>query len=122
MIPITLYYSVRNHGDGSAYPHWFLTQEGAQADQDLQDEGWGESCTGSLESYERSTTHIEAIDNEKMVTFRQTLTEGPAILNGMSGKILDIESYGITFLEEGHEDIDEQYLTWEEVVTAQCIG
>ncbi len=43
------YYSVTNGGDGSAYPHWYESQELADWDNDHQSEGWGETCTGSIE-------------------------------------------------------------------------
>lgn len=44
----TLYYSVQNGGDGSAYPKWFETMELANWHQEHEDEGWGECCTGSI--------------------------------------------------------------------------
>lgn len=44
----TIWYSVSNGGDGSAYPHWMESLELAEWDQDHMDEGWGESCTGSI--------------------------------------------------------------------------
>jgi hypothetical protein len=44
----TLYYSVSNGGDGSAYPHFMESEELCQWDQDHMSEGWGESCTGSF--------------------------------------------------------------------------
>jgi hypothetical protein len=47
----TIFYSVANHGDGSAYPHFFEDSECADIHQDLQDEGWGESCTGFVNIY-----------------------------------------------------------------------
>jgi hypothetical protein len=43
------YYSIINGGDGSAYPHWFESQELADWDNDHQYEGWGETCTGDIE-------------------------------------------------------------------------
>ena len=43
------WYSVRNGGDGSAYPTFFESEELAELDQEYLDEGWGESCTGYLE-------------------------------------------------------------------------
>jgi len=43
-----IYYSVQNCGDGSAYPRLFESMELAELDQDMMDEGWGESCTGSI--------------------------------------------------------------------------
>lgn len=45
---LTLYYSVENCGDGSAYPRWFETEELAEWHQVHLDEGWGEPCTGSI--------------------------------------------------------------------------
>ena len=45
---LTLFYSVQNGGDGSAYPYWMESQELADFDQENMDEGWGESCTGSI--------------------------------------------------------------------------
>lgn len=44
----TLYYSVHNGGDGSAYPIFLESQELASWDQDHQSEGWGEDCSGTV--------------------------------------------------------------------------
>lgn len=44
----TIYYSVQNGGDGSAYPRFMESKELAEWDQDHMSEGWGESCTGSI--------------------------------------------------------------------------
>jgi hypothetical protein len=48
MSETTIYYSVRNCGDGSAYPSFFANERMAEFDQENQSEGWGEPCTGSL--------------------------------------------------------------------------
>ena len=45
---LTIYYSIANGGDGSAYPLWFDTEELARWHQDHIDPGWGESCDGSI--------------------------------------------------------------------------
>jgi len=45
---LTIYYSVENCGDGSAYPMLFDTKELSEWHQDHQVDGWGESCTGSI--------------------------------------------------------------------------
>lgn len=45
---LTLWYSVQNGGDGSAYPQFMESEELAEWDQDHLDDGWGESCTGSI--------------------------------------------------------------------------
>jgi hypothetical protein len=56
-----IYYSVANGGDGSAYPRFFYDEKCAQIHQDLMEEGWGESCIGSL-TITHSGTKIE-LDN-----------------------------------------------------------
>jgi hypothetical protein len=48
MAKLTIWYSVSNGGDGSAYPQWFETRKLAEMDQELMEEGWGEPCTGSI--------------------------------------------------------------------------
>jgi len=45
---LILYYSVKNCGDGSAYPDFFESAELAEWHQEHQWEGWGESCTGKI--------------------------------------------------------------------------
>jgi hypothetical protein len=65
MKKITIWYSIQNGGDGSAYPDWFLTEDEAEQNQENMDEGWGESCTGSVETFEGSDIHQEAIENNK---------------------------------------------------------
>jgi hypothetical protein len=41
-----VYYSLRNNGDGSAGLLWFDGQALANIDQEFQDEGFAEPCTG----------------------------------------------------------------------------
>ena len=51
MHKLTLYYSVSNGGDGSAYPQFCETEKIAEFHQEIHNEfgeGWGESCTGSI--------------------------------------------------------------------------
>ena len=43
-----IFYSVKNGGDGSAYPEFFTSMELAEWDQDHMTEGWGEPCCGSI--------------------------------------------------------------------------
>lgn len=45
---LTIYYSVDNCGDGSAYPRLFNTEKLAEWHQNHLYEGWGESCTGKI--------------------------------------------------------------------------
>lgn len=62
---ITIWYSVASGGDSSAYPRWFLTELSADQESQYEDGGgWGESCTGSVETFEGSDIHKQAIVNE----------------------------------------------------------
>lgn len=48
---LTLYYSVSNGGDGSAYPQFSLSKELCDIHQEIQQEfydGWGEPCVGEV--------------------------------------------------------------------------
>lgn len=68
---LTIYYSVRNGGDGSAYPTFMESDELANWDQEHMDEGWGESCTGSFTV--SSDSPITCVD--KIVTKEQFFVE-----------------------------------------------
>lgn len=60
----TLFYSVGNGGDGSAYPHFMESEELCEWDQEhMGDECWGESCTGSFAL--RSESDIFPVDDVK---------------------------------------------------------
>ena len=62
---VTVWFSIANGGDGSAYPQWFLTEDAAEQDQSDMEEGWGESCTGSVDTYVGSNIHKRAVQNEQ---------------------------------------------------------
>jgi len=55
-----IYYSVKDGGDGSAYPEFFDSDELADWHQEHLDEGWGEPCTGVLEVEGDNITCAEA--------------------------------------------------------------
>ncbi len=61
---IVIWFSIQNGGDGSAYPQWFLTEKTVEQDQENMDDGWGEPCCGSIETYIGSDTHEKAVQNE----------------------------------------------------------
>jgi hypothetical protein len=94
---ITLWYSVRNHGDGSAYPHWFGSAETADKDQDLQSEGWGESCTGSIQSFEGSDEHKKAIENDAEQATKLRLEEGMTV--EVNGCLVTVRSIGSDYID-----------------------
>jgi hypothetical protein len=62
---VKVWYSIRNCGDGSAYPYWFLTEEESEWDQDNQWEGWGETCNGSVETFVGSDIYKTACEMSK---------------------------------------------------------
>ena len=43
-----IYYSIQNGGDGSTYLWWFESMALADLDQQYMDEGWAETCVGSV--------------------------------------------------------------------------
>lgn len=59
----TLFYSVGNGGDGSAYPHFMESEELCEWDQEHMAEGWGEICTGSFTL--KSESDIFPVDDVK---------------------------------------------------------
>jgi hypothetical protein len=56
----TLYYSIRNGGDGSAHAYFMESEELCQWDQDHMSEGWGESCNNCFTL--KSATEIVPVD------------------------------------------------------------
>lgn len=71
MNTLTLYYSVSNGGDGSAYPKFSLSKELADIHQDMESElgeGWGESCVGVITLESESPITVRADDLEYFIT------------------------------------------------------
>jgi hypothetical protein len=62
---VVVWYSLINCGDGSVYPKWFISKEKAKKEDEDQEEGWGEPCYGSVETFIGSDIHKIAVDNEK---------------------------------------------------------
>ena len=81
-----VWYSIQNGGDGSAYPSWFLSAEEADMNQDSMDEGWGEPCTGSVETYVGSDIYNEGLQNRKKFE----------VFNLLKGKIPDVSDFDIS--------------------------
>ena len=62
---IVVYYGCFSGGDGSVHLTWYLDQETASEEEESQDEGWGEDCTGSVETFAGSDIHKKAIVNDE---------------------------------------------------------
>ncbi len=70
---IKIWYSIQNGGDGSAYLGYFFNEFAAQHDQDDMDQPWGETCIGSIDTYEGSDTHKEMINEmSDLLLMRET--------------------------------------------------
>lgn len=63
MNSVKVYGAFISGGDGSVAIRWFLTNEQAETAEESQSEGWGECCVTSVETFEGSSTHNEAIGN-----------------------------------------------------------
>jgi hypothetical protein len=93
-----LYYSPRNNGDGSVSLAWFLTAEAASADQNSLEEGWGEDCSGEIDSYEGSTQHVKAYVNEAAQRLRKSFKRGQVVfVNNEEKRIKEVHKDYITF-------------------------
>jgi hypothetical protein len=62
MYSLTLYYSVNNGGDGSAYPQFTTNKDFARIHQEIVNlgEGWGEPCTGEITLESESEIKIQS--------------------------------------------------------------
>lgn len=65
MTKVKVYYACMNNGDGSVSLKWFLTSEHAEKCEEEQSEGWGEDCTGSVETFKGSDIYTSAEANSK---------------------------------------------------------
>jgi hypothetical protein len=58
-----VWYSIQNGGEGYVYPMWFLSAEEAEKDQNDMEEGLGECCMGSVETFVGSDIYREGLEN-----------------------------------------------------------
>jgi hypothetical protein len=73
MKKLTVYYSVRGCGDGSAYPDFMESEALAEWDQDHL--GWGESCTGSISFVSESPIKTEDVESAENYFVERYLDE-----------------------------------------------
>lgn len=64
---VVVYYACFSGGDGSVHLRWYLDQETASDEEYSQDEGWGEDCTGHVETFVGSDIHKKAVENDTRV-------------------------------------------------------
>jgi len=57
---VVVWYACMNNGDGSVGLTWYLSSEEAEEAESSQDEGWGESCIASVETFVGSDIHRKA--------------------------------------------------------------
>lgn len=68
-MPIVVWYSIRNCGDGSASLQWALSKKEVEWDQEDQNdyEGWAEDCYGQVETFIGSKTYNDAVEGSKQL-------------------------------------------------------
>jgi hypothetical protein len=68
MYKLEIYYSIRNGGDGSAYPVFMESADLCRIDQKYMHEGWAEDCSGSIlvqsESPITCTREVRTVEKE----------------------------------------------------------
>ena len=106
LVKTVVWYSVDSGGDGSAYPSWYLELEHAEYVQDNADEGWGESCTGSVETYEGSDIHESAKDSSVDVALRIALAD-IADVRYLYASNKVVRTYGPPFGKDKAEEIQD---------------
>lgn len=62
---ITVTSSLTDGGDGSVYNMWYLTAHDAEYAQEQNEEGYGEVCIETVETFVGSNIHEKAIKNSK---------------------------------------------------------
>lgn len=97
---VIVWFSIQNGGDGSAYPKWFLTEEDSEIDQDGMEEGWGEPCNGSAETFVGSDIHRAATENSMKKEYIKTMND---ILEQKEKYDWVIENIFVKFFTEDHE-------------------
>jgi hypothetical protein len=65
MEKVEVWYLIVSGGDGSAYPHWFLTEDETEFKEEYEintfGEGFGETCNGMIETFVGSNVHRDAV-------------------------------------------------------------
>ena len=85
MNALTLYYSVSNGGDGSAYPKFSLSKELADIHQEMEmvfGEGFAESCTGQITLHSDSPITVAKEDAKWLITKKTLLKDLKYYLEG----------------------------------------
>jgi hypothetical protein len=60
-VKTTFWYYLRNNGDGTGTPVFCDSVELASLMEELQDEGWGDSCIDSIDMWATSKVHLENV-------------------------------------------------------------
>ena len=64
---VVVYYACFNGGDGSVSLRWYLDGDIASEEEESQSEGWGEDCTGHVETFVGSDIHRQAVENDQKI-------------------------------------------------------
>lgn len=78
----TIWMSIQNGGDGSAYPLLVESRELAELDQSHMDEGWGEECISSI-----------TVESESPITINDYITTAQMMLDEINDDYDENDSY-----------------------------
>jgi hypothetical protein len=88
---LTLHYSIRSGGDGSAFAAFVESKELAQWDQDHQIEGWGETCLGE----------IKLESDSPITTTKEITTAASYLVNLIDGECDETKEFLAEFFPNG---------------------
>jgi hypothetical protein len=108
---LTLYYSVSNGGDGSAYPQFSLSKELCDIHQEIQSEfyeGWGEPCVGEITLESDSPITVSDQDFKYLLNKESLIEELDCPLEGGYYEKDEVKEKAIEFLSKVNSlEIDE---------------
>ena len=108
MKTLTLYYSVSNGGDGSAYPKFSLSEKAVEIHQDIENqfrEGWGEDCTGQIELVSDSDISVSENYNKHLITKESLIKSLDYYLQGGYGKSEEIKRRAEIMLKRINDEL-----------------
>lgn len=104
---LTLYYSVSNGGDGSAYPQFSLSKDlvdiHQEMESELRGEGWGEDCVGEITLTSDSPITVSERYNKSLITKESIIKSLGYYLEGGYRKSESVKARAQKFLDRVNE-------------------
>lgn len=99
---LTLYYSVSNGGDGSAYPKFSLSKDLCEIHQEIQSEfyeGWADDCVGEITLHSDSPITISDYNFKYFITKESLIESLDYLLEGGYYKEVSVKKKAQEFVE-----------------------